>query len=458
MNPGTQKQVLRGVKVTLVIIQGVIIILLVFALQDFSSAVTDPQEIPFEEWYGNWAAVLTSSFFFLLFLFFLTRPRRPKEWTGAGLTAAFFISLFTEMFGIPLTIYLLAPLLGVEPEIFGMHESHLWAYLLSRTGVMPLEAGVYLVMFVSTAFLVLGFSLLALGWKTVYRGRGELVTAGLYARLRHPQYLGLILVVVAFLIMWPTLLTLLLAPFLIARYFLLAREEDRELEQAFGDEFTRYKDAVPGFIPSLGNKTITTLVLSSLLLTTGVSYAQTAEELIAALGTDRTLGSSSAPVSIVEFSDFQCSFCRKFWSDTLPKLKETYINQGKARFIYRHFAILGKSSEQAAMAVECAGEQGKFWDYHDKLFANQGGLAFTQAKLEQYARELGLNAANFKRCLTTEKYRKKVERETAVAASLGARGTPTFFVNGRLMVGAQPFKVFQNVINEELVNSPSKEK
>jgi protein-disulfide isomerase len=199
-------------------------------------------------------------------------------------------------------------------------------------------------------------------------------------------------------------------------------------------------------------------VLVFLLLTTGASQAQTIEEVLSALGKDRTLGSSGAPVTIVEFSDFQCSFCRKFWADTLPKLKETYIKQGKARFTYRHFAILGKFSEQAAMAAECAAEQGKFWQYHDKLFANQAGLAFTQSKLEQYARELRFEGANFKRCLTSEKYRKKVEGETAVAASLGARGTPTFFVNKRILVGAQPFEVFQTVITEELKADAVKEK
>src|ERR687892_2685467 len=182
------------------------------------------------------------------------------------------------------------------------------------------------------------------------------------------------------------------------------------------------------------------------------------EETLAALGKGPTLGSASAKVTIVEFSDFQCSFCRKFWADTLPKLKDTYIKQGKARFVYRHFAILGKFSEQAAMATECAGEQGKFWAYHDKLFANQGGLGFTQPKLEQYGRELGLNDANFKHCLTAEKYRKKIEGETAVAASLGARGTPTFFVNGRLIVGAQPFEAFQSVLDEELKNNFSRKK
>jgi protein-disulfide isomerase len=192
------------------------------------------------------------------------------------------------------------------------------------------------------------------------------------------------------------------------------------------------------------------LVISTGSGATGASRSLSVEETLAALGKGPSLGNANAPVTIVEFSDFQCSFCRKFWADTLPQLKQTYIKKGQARFTYRHFAILGKFSEQAAMAAKCAGDQGKFWEYHDQLFANQGGLAFTQSKLEQYARALGIRAANFNRCLTSEKYRKKVEGETAVAASLGARGTPTFFVNERLVVGAQPFKVFQNVINEEL--------
>jgi protein-S-isoprenylcysteine O-methyltransferase Ste14 len=256
MNPGILRTALRFAKITFVMIQVLIVAFLIeFALLDFSSAVNGAEkDMPFEAWYGNWPAVVATSVFFLVFLFFLTRPRKPKEWRGAGLTAAFLISLFTEMFGIPLTIYVLAPLLGVEPKIFGMYESHLWAYLLSRTGLMPLEAAVSLVMLVSTVLLFVSFALLALGWKRVYRGQGELVTTGLYAKLRHPQYLGLIFIVVAFLIMWPTLLTVLLAPFLIVRYFLLAKDEDRELEQKFGDQFTTYKDNVPAFIPSLRGK------------------------------------------------------------------------------------------------------------------------------------------------------------------------------------------------------------
>jgi protein-disulfide isomerase len=207
--------------------------------------------------------------------------------------------------------------------------------------------------------------------------------------------------------------------------------------------------------------TLVVVVLIALLVRSpeiGALQPLSVEETLAALGKGPTLGSAGARVTIVEFADFQCSFCRKFWADTLAKLKESYVKQGKVRFVFRHFAILGKFSEQAAMTADCAGEQGKFWEYHDKLFANQGGLAFTQSKLQQYGGELGLKATNFKRCLTTEKYRKKVEGETAVAASLGARGTPTFFVNGRLMVGAQPFEAFQSLIEEELKKNLSRNK
>ena len=252
MIPATLRTTLRVVKIALLMIQAVIVVVLVrFALRDVLSTASSPeQDMNFDLWYGNWPAVVMITAVFLFFLFFLTRPRRPKEWKGAGLTAAFFISLFTEMFGIPLTIYLLAPVLGVEPRMFGMYESHLWAYLLSQTGIITLRTGVYLVMLLSTGLIVLGFILLTKGWKKVYHGDSALVTDGLYARLRHPQYLGLILLVIAFLIMWPTILTILLAPFLIGRYILLAREEDGELEKKFGEDFRRYRETVPAFIPS----------------------------------------------------------------------------------------------------------------------------------------------------------------------------------------------------------------
>ncbi|HXG53477.1 MAG TPA: DsbA family protein [candidate division Zixibacteria bacterium] len=182
--------------------------------------------------------------------------------------------------------------------------------------------------------------------------------------------------------------------------------------------------------------------------------AQGIEQTLAALGKQPALGPARAAVSIVEFSDFQCSFCKKFWSNTLPQLKTSYIKEGRARFVYRHFAVLGQFSEQAALAAECAGEQGRFWQYHDRLFANQGALAFTRSKLEGYAREIGLKPASFSQCLASGRHRKKIERETETAVRLGARGTPTFFVNSRLLVGAQPFEVFREVIEDELKRRP----
>jgi protein-disulfide isomerase len=190
----------------------------------------------------------------------------------------------------------------------------------------------------------------------------------------------------------------------------------------------------------------------------GASQSPTLKDILASLEKGPALGSPSAPVTIVEFSDFRCSFCRKFWADTLPNLKQSYFDRGTAQFVFRHFAILGKQSEQAALASECAAEQGKFWQYHDKLFANQAALGFTESKLKGYAGELRLQQAKFNGCLTTGKYNSKVEQETVTAAYLGGRGTPMFLVNEWLLVGAQPFDTFQKVIGQALELSKDKPK
>ena len=190
----------------------------------------------------------------------------------------------------------------------------------------------------------------------------------------------------------------------------------------------------------------------------GAAQSPSLKDILASLEKGPLLGSASAPVTIVEFSDFRCSFCKKFWADTLPKLKKAYFEKGTVQFVFRHFAILGKQSEQAALASECAAEQGKFWQYHDKLFANQAALGFSESKLKGYAGELRLQQAKFDGCLTTGKYKSKVEQETVTAAYLGGRGTPMFLVNEWLLVGAQPFETFEKAIDQMLGSSNNKAK
>jgi len=162
--------------------------------------------------------------------------------------------------------------------------------------------------------------------------------------------------------------------------------------------------------------TITSLIVVLFLSGSAVAQGTTREDIFTYLAKDGPKrGTDKAPVTLIEFSDFQCSFCRKFWQTTLPLLDKKYISTGKVKFIYRHFAVLGKPSELAAQGAECAGEQGKFWEYHDKLFASAGSpLAFTDGKLKSYAKELGLKSQAFNQCLDSGKYLKKVEGETAI--------------------------------------------
>ena len=200
-------------------------------------------------WYGNWRAVAFSVLLFSAFVVGLLRPFKRRDWRGLGLTEAYLVALFTEMFGVPLTIYLLGSVLGFKIGFSGL-EGHLWATLLDRLGVLPQAQGVALVMGGSTILILAGLALMAAGWWAVWRAKGALVTGGLYAWMRHPQYTGFILVIIAFLVQWPTIITLIMFPVLVAMYWRLARREDTELEARFGEKYTMYERQVPMFFPS----------------------------------------------------------------------------------------------------------------------------------------------------------------------------------------------------------------
>lgn len=163
-------------------------------------------------------------------------------------------------------------------------------------------------------------------------------------------------------------------------------------------------------------------------------------------------GDENAPVTIVEFSDFECPFCGQFYTQSLPQILEEYVDTGKAKIYYRHLPLsFHPQARPAALASECANEQGSFWEYHDILFDNNSAISTaTTDTYVGWATELGLNAGQFETCLTSEKYAENVDGDSAAAAAAGASGTPTFYINGQQVVGAQPFASFKAIIDAEL--------
>lgn len=217
----------------------------------FRNAEVEAERMMPGPWYGNWGAVVFSVWLVSLVVLGFLRPPRGRNWRHLGLSAAFLVALFTEMFGIPFTIYLLGSLTGASFGL-GMVEGHLWAVLASHLGLLPLETGVGLVMAISSVLITVGVALMAAGWYQTWRAvraGGELVTDGLYRPVRHPQYAGFLLLALGFLVQWPTLPTLLLFPVLVVVYVRLARREERELEARFGEAWRAYRSRTPMLLP-----------------------------------------------------------------------------------------------------------------------------------------------------------------------------------------------------------------
>ncbi|MBU1689155.1 MAG: isoprenylcysteine carboxylmethyltransferase family protein [Gammaproteobacteria bacterium] len=206
--------------------------------------------------YGLWSLVIINSLVFIIFAFSFTKPKTPRDWRSFSAFSAFIVALFAEMYGFPLTIYLLSGWLqsrypGLDP--FSHDAGHLLEALFgwrSHPHFGPFHL-------LSNILIFGGFILLANSWKVLYKVQQThtLAVAGPYARIRHPQYAGFVLIMLGFLLQWPTVLTVPMFPVLVVMYVRLARIEEREVSAEFGDAYMRYAADTPAFFPRYGSAT-----------------------------------------------------------------------------------------------------------------------------------------------------------------------------------------------------------
>ena len=168
---------------------------------------------------------------------------------------------------------------------------------------------------------------------------------------------------------------------------------------------------------------------------------------------EKSLGAEDAPVVVVEYSDFQCPYCQQFATGPGQQLREEYVEQGQVRFVYRHFAFIGNESLWAAEASECANEQGRFWDYHDKLFAEQAGEnqgAFSKDNLRAFAADLGLDTEQFDQCFASGRYQDQVQEDIQDAQRRRLNSTPSILVDGQYLPNGASYPVLQAAVESAL--------
>lgn len=200
--------------------------------------------------YGLWSLVIINSLVFIIFAFSFTKPKTPRDWRSFSAFSGFIVALFAEMYGFPLTIYLMSGWLQTRypgVDLLSHDSGHLWHTLLGWKGD-PHTDPLHILSFV---FIGLGFAILSSAWKVLYQAqrKHELASTGPYARIRHPQYVAFVFILFGFLLQWPTLLTLLMFPMLVWMYVRLARSEERDSEASFGEQWREYAARTPRFIP-----------------------------------------------------------------------------------------------------------------------------------------------------------------------------------------------------------------
>lgn len=212
----------------------------------------DPDSAPA---YGLWSLVIINSLVFIIFAFSFAKPQSSRDWRSFGAFSAFLVALFTEMYGFPLTIYFLSGWLSARfPGVDWLaHDSGHLLEMIFGWKTNP-HFGPFHIL--SSILIVAGFILLSASWKVLYAAQRhhELATTGAYAHVRHPQYVGFILIMFGFLLQWPTLVTLAMFPILVFMYVRLAQREERDARAEFGEAYTRYEANTPAFFPRFGVK------------------------------------------------------------------------------------------------------------------------------------------------------------------------------------------------------------